>query len=701
MTAKLAAFITAGLILLGQTAKADPLQYFQTFYGVDYTSAGVAGLRGVPEGGTINLTGVSGTVTKAYLYWQGHGTKNELIDPALPGTATLNGQVVTGQSMGISGPDGWDFAPISLAFGQAFRADVTSLVQANGAYTVNNFFPLGTNVQGASLIVIYDDGTPANNYDVTIYNGDDCNSGFFDAAGWNFTASDILYSGGTATMEVHVSDGQWRYNEGPITLNNNVLTGFGDYFRGMTIVTNTPFDYNFLEGTLWDIKTYDITSFLSVGYNTLTMASEYADEDMSLVVTVFKVPSSGGTPPPPPPVNNPPTISCSGGLIDNCAPATGAAHTVTASVYDVDGNNLTVTWIINGVTVQTDNVVGNGSTPTSTTVSITRTFLPGNNDVSVTVSDGRAAPATCSATLVIVPASAPVVTCPGALSVSLTNLTTTAVPNILGQVTVTGACTYTLTQTPAAGSIVGIGNTVITVTATDVAGNQSSCTTTFTVVQATTTNNSCTYTTFTQGGWGAKPTGNNPGKLLADNFCKVYPTRSVNIGGCYSLTFTSAAAIEAFLPQSGTACALKRSYTNPGCVSLGVLSGQIVALELNVRFSGAGVTPKGLGDLKVKSGAFANYKVSDVLTLAKKVLGGQASALPCGVSISTLNAAVTAINENYDNGIVDRGYLVCPTTTSSTSCTTSGTTSGSTCTTTGYNSKCSVPTCSHFGCSHR
>src|SRR5207244_2497948 len=59
------------------------------------------------------------------------------------------------------------------------------------------------------------------------------------------------------------------------------------------------------------------------------------------------------------------------------------------------------------------------------------------------------------------------------------------VPNVLGGVTVSDNCSatneITLTQDPAAGTLVGLGVHTITVTATDEAGNSASCTASFTV----------------------------------------------------------------------------------------------------------------------------------------------------------------------------------------------------------------------------
>src|SRR5206468_8244171 len=61
-----------------------------------------------------------------------------------------------------------------------------------------------------------------------------------------------------------------------------------------------------------------------------------------------------------------------------------------------------------------------------------------------------------------------------------------AVPNVLSGVSASDGCGGTngissLTQSPAAGTLVGLGTTTITVTATDAATNSATCTTTFTV----------------------------------------------------------------------------------------------------------------------------------------------------------------------------------------------------------------------------
>jgi hypothetical protein len=163
------------------------------------------------------------------------------------------------------------------------------------------------------------------------------------------------------------------------------------------------------------------------------------------------------------------------------------------------------------------------------------------------------------------------------------------------------------------------------------------------------------FTTYTQGGWGAPAKGNNPAALLTAKFTTVYPGGSVAIGGTYKLTFTSALSIINFLPQGGTPGKLAASATNPTTSAAGVFAGQVLALQLSVDFSTKGMTPAGLGGLKVVSGPLAGQTVTQVLALANSVLAG--GALPSGMSISDLNNVVDAINNNFDGGTTNNGYL--------------------------------------------
>lgn len=158
----------------------------------------------------------------------------------------------------------------------------------------------------------------------------------------------------------------------------------------------------------------------------------------------------------------------------------------------------------------------------------------------------------------------------------------------------------------------------------------------FVVEPPTSGTDTCSYT---QGGWGATPHGNNPASLLAGGFPSVYPS-GVKVGGGRWMHFTSASAVSAYLPAGRTAGGLTSNLTNPTTSSAGVFGGQVLALQLNVDFSNAGLTPFGFGNLIVDGG----LTVSNILADANAALGGAP-----GYDISALNELVSSLNESMDN----------------------------------------------------
>jgi hypothetical protein len=170
------------------------------------------------------------------------------------------------------------------------------------------------------------------------------------------------------------------------------------------------------------------------------------------------------------------------------------------------------------------------------------------------------------------------------------------------------------------------------------------------------------FITVTQGGWGAPPHGNNPGAILAAKFNSVFGAAGVTIGcPAASLTFkasggiTGAQAIQNFLPQGGIPGTLAAgNLINPTTSTAGVFAGQVLALQLNVSFSGP-VFPGGLGNLPLTSGPAAGLTVGQVLTLANRALGGCLTAADIALltsrgitTISQLNDIVDQINESFD-----------------------------------------------------
>jgi hypothetical protein len=169
------------------------------------------------------------------------------------------------------------------------------------------------------------------------------------------------------------------------------------------------------------------------------------------------------------------------------------------------------------------------------------------------------------------------------------------------------------------------------------------------------------FTTVTQGGYGAKCSGNNWGCYLVNNFASKFPTGLTIGSGSRFIKLNSAAAVQAFLPSGTTARALNngtlinptsRTYSN-------VLAGQAVTLTLSLGFdTNPNFSPSStpLGSLIVTSGTFAGMTVNQLLSIANTILGGGSSQF----TASQINDALDRVNRNYDNGTVNLGYLSCP-----------------------------------------
>ncbi|MDD1660733.1 MAG: hypothetical protein LUQ62_05970, partial [Methanomicrobiales archaeon] len=180
------------------------------------------------------------------------------------------------------------------------------------------------------------------------------------------------------------------------------------------------------------------------------------------------------------------------------------------------------------------------------------------------------------------------------------------------------------------------------------------------------------YVTYTQGGWGGQPAGQNVGQLLFTNFDSVYPSGQVEVGipesGGFSMIFEGPESIQKpppnYLPAGGTAGPLDDDYEfdgedpDPTTTGSGVFGGQVLALQLNVDFAAAGKTGGDLNSLILtgltddggyKLAYFNGMTVSQVLALANQVLGG--ATPPDDLTVSDVNQMVDLLNNAFDNGI--------------------------------------------------
>jgi hypothetical protein len=270
-------------------ASATDLTRFRTIFDTNFATAGLGGMRGQGTG-NIELTGVSGTVTQAYLYW--HGPSR--VDPNGPGNGTVSfaGNSITGTFLGVSSDNCWGFSN-SLAY----RADVTSLITGNGTYALADFVKAGVDINGVSLIVFFDDGDDSNNRDVVMFNGNDSNiSNPYDAPGWNITLAGIDYDGGDASAQFHVGDGQ-NFPDAAVIANGQTIAPAGAVFNGDTVPSAGGPATN---GFLWDIRNFSVTSLLNPGLNTLNITSGLNSDCLSCVLIAIDLPA-GAAPPDPVP----------------------------------------------------------------------------------------------------------------------------------------------------------------------------------------------------------------------------------------------------------------------------------------------------------------------------------------------------------------------------------------------------------------
>jgi hypothetical protein len=318
-------------VAVSSTGYAKPVEHTRTESSVDWTSAGVAG-TGNPGTGTITVAGVAGsTVTAAFLYW--HGIGNPAYNNA---EVQINGNPVTGSNIGDSSTNCWGAGSSS-----AFRADVTAHVAGDGAYFISEMSTgaSGNSSNGASLVVIYDDGNPDNNRDLAFFEGNDSDTAGFpgETNGWHASLSPINYGGGVVGIQFHGADGQ-NAGDGPVQFDTStvaplVIPDDATLWDGISVPS---------EGAgrgshgLWDIHTFDLTSAFPAAAQSVTLDIDGQDSGgdcLALIVALVDL-EPGSAPPPDQALNLTPKEAT------NC---TNEDHTVTATVLDDEDQPVVAT----------------------------------------------------------------------------------------------------------------------------------------------------------------------------------------------------------------------------------------------------------------------------------------------------------------------------------------------------------------------
>src|SRR5207249_1030500 len=196
------------------------------------------------------------------------------------------------------------------------------------------------------------------------------------------------------------------------------------------------------------------------------------------------------------------------------------SHTITVTATDTAGNSATCSTTFTVTDTKAPTVICSATQPASaddncqaavpnvmggasvsdncsapSAITLSQSPAPGTlvalgaHTITVTATDAAGNSASCTTTFTVTDSTAPTVICSAVPGASADGDCQAAVPDLMGGVSVSDGCSgtnaITLSQSPAAGTMLGLGTHTITVTATDAAGNNASCTTTFTVTDNT------------------------------------------------------------------------------------------------------------------------------------------------------------------------------------------------------------------------
>ncbi len=345
-------------LMFSALVQAVPISHTRTLQNVDFVVAGVSGV-GLGSG-TITVAGTSGTVTRAFLYW--HGINNSGPDAVYNNpTVTINGNPVTGVSLGDATTNCW-----GNGSSRAFEADVTAFVTGNGAYAIAGMSSaFGHNANGASLVVVFDDGNATNNRDLVFFTGNDSNisDGFpGETDGWHAVLTPIAYSGGPVRAIMHAADGQ-SFTDNSITFTTGgaplVVADSSALWEGFSVPSaGTSRAGN---GNLWDIHTFDITAAFPAAPGSVTLnmdGQNPAGDCLGLALLLLDLEPGSA---PPPPGGAPANLTLSP---ENAVNLIGTQHCVTATVTDEGGNpspNYNVVFSATGANAASGTVATNAS----------------------------------------------------------------------------------------------------------------------------------------------------------------------------------------------------------------------------------------------------------------------------------------------------------------------------------------------------
>ena len=171
------------------------------------------------------------------------------------------------------------------------------------------------------------------------------------------------------------------------------------------------------------------------------------------------------------------------------------------------------------------------------------------------------------------------------------------------------------------------------------------------------------FNTHEQGGWGSTSGGVHDN--LNNNFDAIFPSGvTVGCSAGYEIVFTTADAIETYLPCTGDAESLVISHSgpnpeassDPSCWNNALVS-QILTAKLNAQFDANlpsfSSSDLLLGDLVATSGVFMGMSANDIITVADSIVGDCSTSY----TLNDIRAVLNDFNRNYAGAQVDEGLF--------------------------------------------
>ncbi len=172
-----------------------------------------------------------------------------------------------------------------------------------------------------------------------------------------------------------------------------------------------------------------------------------------------------------------------------------------------------------------------------------------------------------------------------------------------------------------------------------------------------TTENCEGFRSQTQGGWGSSANGDNPGTYRDANFAAAFPN-GLTIGCNNTLTLTSSAAVQAFLPSGGQPSVLPNGASIDADFG-NTFAGQLVAATLTLGFDANdpnfSSNNLSIAELIYNTGIFTGMTVGEVVAIANEVIGGCSTEY----SPAQLTQGLDLFNQNYVDGTTDNGNFSC------------------------------------------